>query len=112
MSIRSDSHAAYVVGQSTFAIRPGVTLAAYVGQEPARIHSHIRYVTGGSLLVIGTKQAGVTLAGASLVASSYYLVNSLTELDVEGPFSYYLAAVGATVTVSCLWEYSEGASLL
>lgn len=98
------------VGVTTFSLAAGITTAsAYIPPTAYLISTRISYVTGGTLLLIGT-DVGVTLASATLAVSDVYQVPT-TSIIIEGPAPFYLAAAGVTTTVSLLFNYSQGASL-
>lgn len=71
---------------------------------------NIKYITGGSLLMIGW-YTGATLAGATLdaqrAAGHYYLFGTSEALALDGPTRFYLLATGATVTFSYIRAYSQ-----
>ena len=98
------------VGATTFSLAAGITTAsAYIPPTQYLIGSVVSYVSGGTLLLIGT-DVGVTLASATLAVSDVYQVPT-GGISINGPASYYLAAGGATTTVSILFCYNQGASL-
>lgn len=98
------------VGATTFSLAAGITTSsAYIPPTAYLISTRISYVSGGTLLLIGT-DTGVTLASATLAASDIYQVPTTT-IVLEGPAPFYLAAGGATTTVSLLFNFSQGASL-
>lgn len=78
---------------------------------PECVGAKLRYVSGGTLEIIGVTM-GVTLAAATLAAASG---NSWPFLaadiyDTGGPSRFYLSATGATVVVAYIRNKSESLS--
>lgn len=88
-------------------IPPGVTQAILVTDPAYTSGGSIRYVSGGSLLLMRAPgvmngQYGATWAGASLVAlynNLKYDMFGAAPINYNGAARYYLAAIGATATV-------------
>jgi len=107
----SSYDSAYRIGATTYAIPAGITVGTgYVPQVEYRMDAQVNWVSGGTLLIIGT-DIGVTLAAATLAVSDFYVVPSVTGVNISGPAPFYLAAQGTTSVVSLLFRYSQGASL-
>lgn len=98
------------VGATTFSMAAGITLSnVYFPQQAYLMSTRISYVAGGTLLMTGT-DIGVTISAATLSVAKFYQLPA-TSIILEGPAPFYLAAGGATTTVSCLFQYSQGCSL-
>lgn len=61
----------------------------------------LRKFSGGSLAIV---------PGQSNIASEGYLMGDTEAVSIEGPASFYLAAVGATCTVQAMLGYTAGRS--
>ena len=94
-------------------IQPGHTLAAYQGVTSLQLSSTVKYLSGGSLLIIGMAQY-TTLSAANLEtkgASGFYMMGTTEVLTINGASAYYLAATGATVVVSKVMTFSQAAGV-
>ena len=101
------------------AIPPGVTLAMYVVDPPYTSGGLLKYVSGGSLLLmkapgiggVGNFGYGQTLSAATLAADfsagRYWLMDG-APIAYDGAARYYLAAIGATAVVQFLRGLSPG----
>jgi len=107
----SSYDSSYRVGATTFAIAPGLTLAAYFGVRSHLICSHIQWISGGTLVVLGTNY-GQTMAAATLATAGYHIVNNASAMEIRGPACFYVGSLGTTSVVSIQQCHSQGASFL
>lgn len=88
----------------------GATNAVYVSTKPFQTTTSLWYsaATGGSLELIGAP-LGTTYTAAQLATlnASGFGVIANTYLDLQGPASFYLNALGSTTTVFLLQGRSE-----
>lgn len=91
-------------------IAPGATLAVYYPQQMANVNTLVKYISGGTLLVVGATP-GITLAAASLVqafaSAAFYILGTAEVLSLGGPTSFYLMASGSTAVGSVLQGLSQ-----
>ena len=100
------------IGCTTFAIPVGLTNnAKYFGVEAYKMCSHIQYVSGGTLVVLGVNY-GETLAAATLAVTGYHYIDGNDSMEIRGPACYYIGALGATTVATIQTCYSQGASFL
>lgn len=91
-----------------YVVPVGVTAALFVGAVPNQCNVQIRNVSGGGTLSILAANAGSTYAGGTLLALSatfsYFVGVTGAEsiVKLQGPASFYLAATGASTTVTIL----------
>ena len=87
------------------AIPVGITAAILITQESNQISLTMKYLSGGSLVMLGVTM-GVTLGGSSLLSSFsnmlYYPVSQNEVLNIDGPARFYLASLGSTVSIGML----------
>jgi len=106
----SSYDSAYRIGATTFAVPVGVTSnAKYFGVENNLLCSEIQFVSGGTLIAIPVN-LGATYAGATLASLGYHHINNANAMEINGPASFYVAALGGTCVVSIQRCYSQGAS--
>lgn len=98
----------YALGATQATIVIGQTNAAYFGVQQYLLGADIKYVSGGTLALIGVHN-GFTLAAATLAAAPLYYVPT-TGLEIKGPAPFYLAALSATCVAQVLFKYTQGAS--
>lgn len=94
------------LGGVTAAIQPTRFLA-----PPNCVGGELRRLSGGSLEIMPNVIAGGSIGGAS-ASGTGYLIGISQIISWEGPAAFYLAATGATVVVSALMKFSDGATLL
>jgi hypothetical protein len=110
-----------IIGEK-LTIAPGATNALFMPGYPGELASIVKYVSGGSLEVVGAPP-GASLpnfAGASYVGSTWlglslvpfigngYLLGSTEILNITGPARYYLMATGSTVIAMHFVGRSQG----
>lgn len=105
----SSADSALAFGATTIDIAPGQTNAAYFPIETGLEGRTIHRIAGGSLLLIPTETEGAESGVTYLATAPYFLFPSILESDLrDAPGSMYLAAGGATTTVSVLSYFSAG----
>jgi hypothetical protein len=84
-------------------IPAGHTLGYYVDALPGQVSIQLKYMSGGSLLLIGAASGmtvpGSTMPGATIAAlgaTFFYLFGTTESLSIAGPARFYLAASAAT----------------
>jgi len=98
------------IGCTTFALPVGLTNnAVYFGVESHVVSTHLNWISGGTLVVIGCNY-GTTVAAASLAAVGYQTLNNTSQFQIDGPACFYVGALAATCVVSIQRNYSQGAS--
>lgn len=88
----------------------GLTLGVYMDQQPGEVTKTIKYLSGGTLWLIGCT-GGATIAGATVAALGLtfaYAVGPTETLSFGGAARFYLAATGATVQVAVIRGISPG----
>jgi len=97
----SGNERAYAIGVSLIV----VGLSATVETKPrAGVQSgFLRIQAGGGTLAI--------VNGASAISTSGFLVPAATDVELQGPAKFYLAAAGATMTVAFVQRMSAGATI-
>lgn len=86
----------------------GTGMSAYVtvSQEGRLINNTFKYVSGGTLWVVGTTQQAQAVANG--LTSVGYLVGTSEVLSFNGPAKFFLYALSATTVVHSLKGFSQG----
>ncbi len=86
----------------------GTGMSAYVAvsQEAKLINNTLKYVSGGTLYVVGSSQQAAAVSGGLTLTG--YLVGTSEVLSFNGPGIFYLYALSATTIVHSLQGFSQG----
>ncbi len=96
------------LGTTQIMIPPGATLGVLVEAVAGQNSIILKYLSGGTLYVMGVA-AGATLSAADLAgATGHYLVGTSEILNIDGPARFYLASLGATTVVCAMRGKSQG----
>jgi hypothetical protein len=100
----------YALGATQFVIPAGYSLALWVTPMAYEVSSTLKYLSGGSLIIVSTNTNGTTLPGATLagLVDSSYLLGTAEAINFAGPARYYLVATGATAVACQLRGFSQG----
>jgi hypothetical protein len=88
------------------AIPAGASLSRYVTPAPGEIWSRLKYVSGGSLEIMGASAGGMT--GIAPAAGTGYIFGTTEIIEQRGAASYFLQATGATAVAHLLRGLSQG----
>ncbi len=98
----------------TVNIPAGATLAVYYGQIARQNDIVVKPMGASNVVLIQATSVGSTMPGASIAAlfaaGSYYALGSSEVMQLGGPASFYVAAIGATALVSVMRAMSQNAS--
>lgn len=106
----SSADSVFQLQPTNVAVPTGSTMALYYPQQRGNVNTLIKYISGGTLLVLGVTP-GITLAGASLVqafsSNAFYIMGTAEVLSLGGPTSFYLLASGTTAVACVLQGLSQ-----
>lgn len=97
----------YGARSTLIAVGTGVSQIQFFPFEARRICSEVKYRSGGgTLFFIGSSNYMISgSAGMTLSAN----IQTTESLNIGGPSSFYLGALGATCLVEIVMGYSQGA---
>ncbi len=95
-----------------FAERVHIGLSAAIGltQIPGQISTSFKYLSGGTLEIVGSTAINAP-PGWSLPVATWgagYIVGTAEVIACDGPASFYLRSTGATSTIMVLRGLSNG----
>lgn len=89
-----------------YTIGTGMSAFATVSVEAKLINNTFKYVSGGTLWVVGSSQQAAAVTNGLTVTG--YLVGTSEVLSFNGPAVFYLYALSATTIVHSLQGFSQG----
>ena len=104
----------FALSTTLMIVTPAATAAIFMTPTAGQLGWQMTYQSGGTLWIVGapagsTLALGTSLAGTALVgATMHYMVKTTEVLSLNGPCSFYLAALGATTMVNVMRQYSAG----
>lgn len=111
MGKSSSSDSIFVLGTTMIAVPAGVTNAIRLTPLPGQLMWQLKYSSGSSLCYLLGVGFGATLSQTELsdAPNIGYLFGTQSEiLKIDGPATFYLAAVAATAVIQCIVGKSQG----
>lgn len=96
----SSSDSVFGIAPQQYAVSAGATNALYLPQVALGAYLNLKYISGGSMLLMSAGAQGTTLSAAALAAAhtaqSYYLMGTTEVKSYIGDPTLYVAGIGAT----------------
>lgn len=98
----------YGITTQILAMGAGASLSLYVFAAPGEIWSRLKYVSGGSMELMGANAGTPGATGRADASGTGYLFGAAEVIEFSGAARYFLQATGATAVAHLIRGLSQG----